>query len=255
MRFTQRCGNHLEMVFCLHLPEDGLICLNIGIAAFNVTIRHKAKHLSRIFFIANANIHILHQRLHDNLGLLWCPEFFAIVQIAGYCHTMALCGLTCKQSQLRSFVRQGWCDAGPMEPDGIFKNGIKVKVSWIRGGNGRTSTVIDHFASTYRSTCFSIIDAKAVSASCNLVSMDTIAAQCIDSSLADFMAWHLGNKPGIIAIVGKRYGHISLSTAKDDVKLAGLQKTGMITRWRQAHHDLTKRYNLFAHVMPPVQDE
>ena len=78
--FAQRCADRLETELDAHLLKDCLVAVQIQLAAGNIrSFRLKAQAQLRIFFIADADIDILHQILHDRLRFGWCPQLFTIV--------------------------------------------------------------------------------------------------------------------------------------------------------------------------------
>lgn len=99
------------------------------------------------------------------------------------------------------------------------------------------SAVIDNLGGTHRCAGLAIIDAYALTATCNVIGVDTITTEGIESGLADLMLGELGHEICVMAIVGAAYGNIGLAATPDDVKVIYLHET-IVPGGGKAEHNL-----------------
>ena len=237
-RLAQRRDHILEPERLGHLAEDALVALGIGLAALDVGVGLEAQAQLGILLVADADVDVLHQRLHDRLRLLLGPELLAEVQVHRYRNAVTLGGLAGQLRQLGSLVRDGRRDARPVEPVGTLHDGVEVEIRGVGLGDGRVRTVVDHLRRTHRSSGFEVVDPDTVPAPGDEVGLHAVFAQRIDGRLSDLMLREFRHEVGVVAVVGTRDGHVGLAAAVDDVERIGLYETG-VPRRRKTQHDLS----------------
>ena len=237
-RLTQRRDHVFESERLGHLAENALVAFGIGFTALDIGVGLKPEAQLGVLLVADADIDILHQGLHDRLRLLLGPELLAEVQVHRHRHAVTFGGLAGQLRQLGGLVRDRGGDARPVEPVGALHDGVEVEILRIGLGDRRVRTVVDHLRRTHRSARFEVIDAHAITAAGYEIGLHAILAQRVHRRLADLMFRELRDEIGIVAIVGARNGYVGLAAAVDDVERIGLNETRIAGR-RKTQHDFT----------------
>ena len=236
--FAQRGDDILETELLRHRLEDAFVAFGIGLAAFHIGIGLEAEAEFSVFFVADADVYILHQRFHDGLCFLLRPEFLTEVQVDRHRDAVTLCRFASQTGQLSRLVGDGGSDARPVEPVGAFHDGIEIEISGFGFGDGRMRTVVDDLAGTHGSSSLQIVDTHTVAATCDEISLHTIFAQSVHSRLPDFVFRQLGHKIRIVSIVGTADSHVRLTATIYYIKRIGLNETS-VSRSGQSQHDFT----------------
>ena len=196
---------------------------------FNISIRFESQTKFCIFLVTNTYIYVLHQRFHDRLCFLLCPQFLTEVQVHRNSHTVTFSSLASQTGQFSSFIRNSRSNTRPVEPVSTFHYSVKIKIRSICFGNRRVSAVIDYFARTHRSSCFKIIDTYAITTTGYKVCFNTIFAQSIYGRLTNFVFRQFRYEVCIVTIICTTYSNVSFTTTVYNIKRVRLNKTG-ITR-------------------------
>ena len=221
-----------------HLAEDALVALGVGLAALDVGVGLEPEAQLGVLLVADADVDILHQRLHDRLGLLLGPELLTEVQVHRHRHAVTPGGLAGQTGQFGGLVRNRGRDARPVEPVGALHDGVEVEILRIGLGDRRMRTVVDHLRGTHRGPGFEVVDTHAVAAAGDEIGPHAVFAQRIDRRLADLVLREFRDEVSLVAVVGARNGHVGLAAAIDDVKRIGLNEARVSGR-RKTQHDFT----------------
>ncbi len=133
-----------------------------------------------------------------------------------------------------------------MEPVSPFKDLIPVKIFGGGSGDRGTSAVIDDLGRSLAGAFFQIIDADAVTASCDILRVHPKTAKGIDTGLSDLVSRQFCDKAGVHSIICKGNGYICLTAAVGGAIRLSLYETGIALRCK-TQHDFSKGYNFFRH--------
>ena len=78
--------------------------------------------------------------------------------------------------------------------------------------------VVDYLGSPLGRSLLTEIDAQTAAAPDHMPGVHTVTAQLVDGALADLVGGDFGDKGGVHAVVGQRYGHVGLAA-----RVAGLE--------------------------------
>ena len=237
-RLAQRRDHIFEPERLGHLAENALVALGIGLAALDIGVGFEPEAQLGVLLVADADIDILHQGLHDRLGFLLGPELLAEIQVYRHRHAVTLGGLAGQTGQFGSLVRDRRRNARPVEPLGALHDGVEIEISGVGLGDRRVRAVVDHLRRTHRSARFEVIDAHAVAAAGYEIGPDAVLAQRVDRRLADLVLRELRDEIGFVAVIGARNSHVGLAAAVNDVERIGLNETRIAGR-RKTQHDFT----------------
>ena len=134
---------------------------------------------------------------------------------------------------------QGRGDAGEVEPIHTLEDGIPVKIGGGGFLDGAVGTVIDADGTTLRSALLVVVDADAVAAADDLAGVHTVAAQAVDSGLADGMGRQLGHVDGVNAVVGQGHRDVGFAAAEGELQVIGLDKA-LVVVGLQTDHQFAK---------------
>ncbi len=233
-----------------HLLENGLVACQFQIAAGHIGLAGLvSQYQFRVLFVADADVHILHQVFHDSLGLLGGPQLLTEVQINGNFHAVLLSGNQRLLSKLCRAVGHGGSDAREVEPVGALKDGVKVKIRLGGRRDGGMGPVIYHLGGPHGRTALQEVNAQSLAALCDMLCGHIIFSQSSHSALADLVVGHCSDKFRVMSIIGQGHGHIGLAAAIAYIKLVCLYKL-LVVRSGQPQHDLTHS-NHFCHWIFP----
>ena len=134
-----------------------------------------------------------------------------------------------------------------MEPVSTFHDCVEIEIRRISLSNSRVCAVVDNLGWAHRSTCLTVIKTYAITTTCNILRVNTVATQRINSNLTNLVSRELCYEVSIVTIVGTAYGNVSFTTTRDDTENVCLNKT-VLTVWRKAEHNLAQSY-YFCHCL------
>ena len=171
-----------------------------------------------------------------------CPEFAAIVEIAGDLHAPLFGGLAGFLADLYEVFTKSRGDPREVEPIGTLKDRVPIEILGLCHLDGRIFSVVDTDRAALGSALFKIIDTDPLAAADDLIGIDTEVTKRIDRRLSDGVGGELGHVGAIKTKIGKRYGDVRLPAAKGGLHLIILEKAVVAVR-SQPQHDFTKGYN------------
>ena len=233
-------GGHyiLESKLLHHALEDAIVTLGICLAAFYISLGLEAKAELGVFLVADTYVNILHQGLHDALGLLRGPQLLAEVEVDTHGHAVTLGSLTGQTGELGSLIADGGCDTAPVEPVGTLHNLVEVEIGGVGLGNGTAGTVVDDLGGTHGGSGLQIVDAHTVATAGDEIRVYAKLAQSVDGTLANLVLGQLGYEVGLVAIVCAAYSHIGFSTAIYHIKVFTLNES-FLTWGGKTEHDFS----------------
>ena len=237
-RLAQRRNHIFESERLGHLAENTFVTFGIGLAALDIGVGLEPEAQLGVLLVADADIDILHQGLHDRLRLLLGPKLLAEIQVHRHRHAVTLGGLAGQLRQFGGLVRNRGGDARPVEPLGTLHDGVEIEIRSVGLGNRRMGTVVNHLRRTHRSTRLKVIDAHTVAAAGDEIGLHAVFAQRIHRRLADLVLRELRDEISLVAVVGARNGYVGLAAAINDVERIGLNETRIAGR-RKTQHDFT----------------
>lgn len=113
------CSYLLEAELVGELLSDALVALVVQLTAVDVGVLGlDAEDVLCIFFIGDADVHVLAEVGHSGSCLLSRPQLAAVVQVTGDLDTALLGGLAGFLADLYEVFTESRCDTGKVEPIG-----------------------------------------------------------------------------------------------------------------------------------------
>ena len=233
---AKSADNVFEAELLDHSEEDASITVCVSLAALHVRFRTESEAFLRIFFVADANIHVRHEGAHHFLRFLRTPQFMTVVEVATDGNTSLLCSDASLLNQHGRILAQRRCDATPMKPIGIGKDGVEVKFLGCRFAYAATSAVVDDFAGTQTTARLQIINAQAIAAANYIIRMNAETSKTVDGSLTYLMYRYFADKECFVAKVLQTDSHIRLAATIVDIEAIRLNKPAVSGSGKPKHY-------------------
>ena len=143
--------------------------------------------------------------------MLTGPQLAAVVQVAADLHAVSLSSLAGLQADLDDICAQSRGDAGEVEPIDTLEDLIPVEIGRLSQLDSAVGTVIDADRAALRSALLVVVDADTVTAAGDHAGIDAVAAQAVDSGLADSVCGQLGDESCVQAVVSQRDSDVTLA--------------------------------------------
>ena len=111
--------------------------------------------------------------------------------------------------------------------------------------------VVDADGAPLGGTLLIEVDANAVAAPDDFAGIHAVAAQGVDSGLADGVGGQLGDVGHIHAVIGQGDGHVGLAAAEGEFQVVGLDKA-LVVVGLEANHQFAKGYDFSHNFLPPA---
>ena len=228
---TQGDSDLLEVELVSQLLGNALVALSIQLAAVDIgSLGLDAEHVLCVLLVGDADVNILAQVGHGSAGLLTGPQLAAVVQVAADLHAVCLCSLAGLAADLNDVLAQSRGDAGEVEPVHALEDLVPVEVRGLSQLDGAVGTVVDADGTTLGSALLVVVDADTVTAAGDHAGIDAVAAQAVDSGLADGMCGQLGDESSIQAVVCQRDCNVGLAAAEAELQAVSLNETLIVER-------------------------
>src|SRR5690606_3009348 len=184
--FAQGDGDRLKVELFLEPPGQLEIPFFVELARLHIRFpRPKAETLLGILLVGDADIHVLHQRAHDELRLLFRPELRAKIEVAAHFRTRFLGGATCLNEGPARFLAESGRDAGPVKPHGAVEDLIQIDFVRCQRGHGAIRAIINDLRASLARARLQKVDTQPIATAHDEAIGHAEPPEVIDAGLTD----------------------------------------------------------------------